>query len=322
MGLNGKFDSGSAPAARLDLNPSRVTIADDDEASLELVASPNRVVEGRTQEIELEVRATDDDGSSSDECRIAIPLDNIRIRFGGSAERGADKDYTLTTVEGDLDDIDLPPCGTAKVTVLVETKSDSNSEFEESIQPRLVLPLALDDRVLRRLLRADEITIADPYSSETCEHEQVAYCGELTVGKITGGGLGYASFDNLQGGALSPKSFPYEGTEYRVLELGVGDSQYGSISLLLDPSGGNVFKERYKLHLGDHVVRFAEGEYWEASQRFTWRLQGMRFSEGDQVPVYISRIGPDVTSPRLINAYVPTRRPGDPGVQRGAEYFR
>ena len=306
VGLNGKFDRGSAPAARLDLNPSRVTISDDDEASLELVASPNRIVEGRTQEIELEVRATDDDGSSSDECRIAIPLSNISIRFGGSAERGADKDYTLSTVEGDLDDIDLPPCGTAKVTVLVETKSDGSSEFEESIQPRLVLPLALDDRVLRGLLRADEITIADPYSNQTCEHEQVAYCGELTVGKITSGGLGYASFDNLQGGALSPNSFPYEGTEYRVLELGVGDSQYGSISLLLDPSGGNVFKERYKLHLGDHVVRFAEGEYWEASQRFTWRLQGMRFSEGDRVPVYISRIGPDVTSPRLINAYVTT----------------
>ena len=90
------------------------------------------------------------------------------------------------------------------------------------------------------------------------------------------------------------------------MELGVGDSKYGSISLLLDPSGGNVFKERYKLHLEDHVVRFAEGEYWEASQRFTWRLQGMRFSEGAKVPVYISRIGPDVTPPRLINAYVPT----------------
>ena len=306
VGLNGKFDSDSAPAARPLLAPSRVTIEDVNESSLELVASPHRVVEGRTQEIELEVRATDDDGSSSDECQIAIPLHNIKIRFGGSAEQGADKDYTLTTVEGDLDDIDLPPCGTAKVTVLVETKSDSNSEFEESIQPSLELPNALDDRVLRRLLRADEITIADPYSDETCEHEQVAYCGELTVGRITDGGLGYASFDQLQGGELSPKSFHYEGTEYRVLELGVGDSQYGSISLLLDPSGGNVFKERYKLHLGEHVVRFAEGEYWEGSQRFTWRLQGMRFSEGDRVPVYISRIGPDVTSPRLINAYVTT----------------
>ena len=306
VGLNGEFDSDSAPAARPLLDPSRVTITDVNESSLELVASPHRVVEGRTQEIELEVRATDDDGSSSDECQIAIPLSNIRIRFGGSAERGADKDYTLSTVEGDLDDIDLPPCGTAKVTVLVETKSDGSSEFEESIQPRLVLPLALDDRVLRGLLRADEITIADPYSSETCEHEQVAYCGELTVGRFGGAGLGYASFDNLQGGALSPKSFHYEGTEYRVLELDVGDSQYGSISLLLDPSGGNVFKEGYKLHLGDHVVRFAEGEYWEGSERFTWRLQGLRLSEGEQVPVYISRIGPDVTPPRLINAYVTT----------------
>ena len=306
VGLNGEFDSDSAPAARPLLDPSRVTITDVNESSLELVASPHRVVEGRTQEIELEVRATDDDGSSSDECRIAIPLSNIRIRFGGSAERGADKDYTLSTVEGDLDDIDLPPCGTAKVTVRIETKSDINSEFEETIQPRLVLPLALDDRVLRGLLRADEITIADPYSSATCEHEQVAYCGELTVGRFGGAGLGYASFDNLQGGALSPKSFHYEGTEYRVLELDVGDSQYGSISLLLDPSGGNVFKEGYKLHLGDHVVRFAEGEYWEGSERFTWRMQDMRFPEGEQVPVYISRIGPDVTPPRLVNAYVTT----------------
>ena len=306
VGLNGEFDSGSAPAARLNLAPSRVTIADVNKASLEVVASPYRIVEGRTQEIELEVRATDDDGSSSDECQIAIPLHNIKIRFGGSAEEGADKDYTLTTVEGDLDDIDLAACGTAKLTVLVETKSDGDFEFEESIQPRLVLPIALDDRVQRSLLRADEITIADPYSNQTCGLEQVVYCGELTVGRITDGGLGYASFDQLQGGELSPKSFPYEGTEYRVLELGVGDSKYGSISLLLDPSGGNVFKERYKLHLEDHVVRFAKGEYWEASQRFTWRLQGMRFSEGDRVPVYISRIGPDVTSPRLINAYVTT----------------
>ena len=220
VGLNGEFDSGSAPAARLDPSDSSrsVTIADVNKASLEIVASPYRIVEGRTQEIELEVRATDDDGSSSDECQIAIWLYNISIEFGGSAERGPDKDYTLTTVEGDLDDIDLPPCGTAKVTVLVEAKSDSSFEFEESIQPRLELPTTVDTRVQRSLLRADEITIADPYdpySEQICEHEQVVYCGVLTVGRFGGTGvhLGYASFEHLQGGELSPNSFPYEGTE-------------------------------------------------------------------------------------------------------------
>ena len=254
--LTGTFGGGAADA-RIDTTRSFVTIADINKASLEVIATPARVLEGQTKDVTLEIRATDDDGSSSDECQIAIPTDNIRLTVETDA---TSDDYAYTVTEGNLNDIDLPACGSATVKLRLEAKSDSDAqEFEEDINFRILLRSSIDDRVQRKLLRSARVVIADPtLSNDTCEHERVVWCADLTTGSIYSGdnriGTGFLDDRATQVGSLSPSRFSYQSIAFALKMLDLGYGALSTVEVLLRPYPVGVFGRNHKLHVGNRGV--------------------------------------------------------------------
>ena len=309
VGMNGNFGGGAAQgAARInDTRRSTVTIADVNKASLEVIATPARVLEGQTRDVTLEIRATDDDGSSSDECQIALPTDNIRLRVETDAT--AD-DYAYTVTDGNLNDIDLPACGSATVKLRLEAKSDSDAqEFEEDINFRIRLPSTIDTRVQRNLLRSARVVIADPFSNVACEHERVVWCADLTAGPIYSGskriGTGFLDDRATQVGSLSPARFSYQSIAFSLKMLDLGHGALSTVEVLLRPYPVGVFGRNHKLHMGNRVFRFSDGTYKGETGTFTWLRQGGSHSSGQQLLIAISRDTSDVTPPKQVEAWVP-----------------
>ena len=305
--LTGTFGGGAADA-RIDKTRSTVTIADINKASLEVIATPARVLEGQTRDVTLEIRATDDDGSSSDECQIAYPIRNVSLRVETDA---TSDDYAYTVTEGNLSDIDLPACGSATVKLSLEAKSDSDAqEFEEDINFRILLSSSIDDRVQRNLLRSARVVIADPtLSNDTCEHERVVWCGDLTTASIYSGdkriGTGFLDDRATQVGSLSPSRFSYQSIAFALKMLDLGYGALSTVEVLLRPYPVGVFGSNHKLHVGNRVFRFSDGAYKGETGTFTWLRQGGSHSSGQQLLIAISRDGSDVTPPKQVEAWVP-----------------
>ena len=307
--MNGNFGGGAAEGStRINDTRSTVTIADVNKASLEVIATPARVLEGQTRDVTLEIRATDDDGSSSDECQIAIPIDNIRLRVETDA---TSDDYAYTVTDGNLNDIDLPACGSATVKLRLEAKSDSDAqEFEEDINFRIRLPSTIDTRVQRNLLRSARVVIADPsLSNVACEHERVVWCANLTAGPIYSGskriGTGFLDDRATQVGSLSPVRFSYQSIAFSLKMLDLGHGALSSVEALLRPYPAGVFGRNHKLHVGNRVFRFSDGTYKGETGTFTWLRQGGSHSSGQQLLIAISRDTSDVTPPKQVEAWVP-----------------
>ena len=310
VGLNGRFDSESAPHARLNTALSRVSITDSNKSSLEIIATPDRIIEGQTTEITLEIRATDDDGSHSDECQIGIPISPVNTSRQGTATQT--DDYTITVIEGSEDNHALEACGNATFKIRLVAKSDANDEFEETLEFKPDLPFAVDDRVQRNLLRSAVITIADPLTEAACDHPRIIFCSTMTTGDLDPG-PGYINAPPefigtmTQVGDKRPHAdrFQYESQEYRLESLNLGQYPPSSVELVINPADHQILRPALKLHVGNDAYSLGRADFWVGNDIYKWHNQGGRGYIGGDVLVAISRSENDVTPPKIIEAYIP-----------------